>query len=220
MIKLLIFDFDGVIVESVDLKTAAFADLFKEEGQDAVREILKYHQLNMGLSRYEKFKFIYKNILKRELRKNEFIRLCTEFSVLVKDKVINSPFVKGSLEFLKDNSLKYKMFIVSATPQKEIEEIVSKRKISSFFSGIYGAPAKKTETVSLILSEHSVYPKQAVYVGDALSDYEAAIKNGVYFLARIYHNKDIFNGINCPKISDLESLNVTLDKIGVKDGSI
>ncbi|EJT2953629.1 HAD hydrolase-like protein, partial [Campylobacter coli] len=42
-IKNIIFDFDGVILDSVELKTQAFAELFKEFPKNKVQELVKYH---------------------------------------------------------------------------------------------------------------------------------------------------------------------------------
>lgn len=43
-----IFDFDGVIVESADIKTNAFAELFEREGKDAEEKVVEYHLKNAG----------------------------------------------------------------------------------------------------------------------------------------------------------------------------
>jgi len=67
MIKAIIFDFDGVLVESVDIKTKAFAGLFEHEGDSIVRRVVAYHIKNAGVSRFEKFRHIYKEMLDREL---------------------------------------------------------------------------------------------------------------------------------------------------------
>ena len=57
MIKAIIFDFDGVICESVNVKTIAFKKLFADypEHQD---RIVEYHLVNGGISRYEKLRIL------------------------------------------------------------------------------------------------------------------------------------------------------------------
>jgi len=42
-----------VLVESTDIKTKAFAELFKSEGKAVVKKIVNYHLMNEGVSRYE-----------------------------------------------------------------------------------------------------------------------------------------------------------------------
>src|SRR3989304_1573816 len=56
MIRAIIFDFDGVIVESVDIKTKAFARLFEHEGKVVVEKVVDYHLKNGGVSRFDKFR--------------------------------------------------------------------------------------------------------------------------------------------------------------------
>ena len=63
--KAIIFDFDGVIAESVDVKTEAFKELFKAY-PDKVKAIADFHIDNGGMSRFDKFRHIYKNILKKK----------------------------------------------------------------------------------------------------------------------------------------------------------
>lgn len=218
MIKAIIFDFDGVLVESIDIKTNAFAKLFKTEGEDIVEKVVDYHLKNAGVSRFEKIKYIYQNMLKRDLSEKTFDDLCQRFSHLVVDEVVNAPYVKGAKEFLDRYSSKYMCFIASATPQDEIEEIIKRRHMMRYFKGVYGSPKKKGDIVREILdtytleynamSFNSVLSHQSfVYIGDAMSDYEAAMVNNVAFVARITEDNGLlFKGINCSKTNDLQNL--------------
>jgi len=82
MIKTIILDFDGVIVESVDIKTDAFKELFKKY-TDKFEQIINYHLKNNALSRYIKFKFIYEDILKKDYTENVKKELGKAFSNIV-----------------------------------------------------------------------------------------------------------------------------------------
>lgn len=213
MIKAVFFDFDGVIVESVDIKTKAFTELFGAEGPDAVRQVVAYHLDNAGVSRFDKFHYIYREILKRPLTDEEFKRLCDIFSGLVVDGVATAPYVEGAIEFLEEYSSAYECFVVSATPQQEMEEIIRRRGLVSFFTGIYGAPNKKADVVRKVLAANGTNPADAVYIGDAMSDYEAARDNGLHFIARINRNENIFEKTDCIKIPNLSHLAEILDSI-------
>ena len=47
---------------------------------------------------------------------------------------------------------------------------------------------------------------EVIFVGDAMSDYQAACENSIRFIARIHDNEAIFKGIECIKIMDLTEL--------------
>ena len=203
MIKAIIFDFDGVIVDSVDIKTKAFGELFEEEGKDISGKVVEYHLNNTGVSRFDKFRYIYKNMLNRELSDEKFNELCSRFESLVTDNVIKAPFIKGAKEFLEGHSGEYSCFVASATPQKEIEDIILKKGIGGYFRGIYGAPFKKSDAVKEIISKQRVKPGEVLYAGDAMSDYNAAKGSSVNFVAVADEDSAIFSGVNCLKIKDL-----------------
>lgn len=213
MIKTVFFDFDGVLVESVDIKTEAFAKLFEQEGRPVVEKVVQYHLQHAGVSRFEKFRYIYQEILRRPLAEKVFDELCGEFARLVVDAVVRAPYVKGAKEFLDKNRSKYKIYVVSATPQNEIEEIINRRGLNGCFDGIYGSPVKKIDAVRKVFDEEILKPDQSVYVGDALSDYEAARRNGVKFIARISGNESLFDNIECLKVADLAGLQSLIEKL-------
>ena len=219
MIEVIIFDFDGVIAESVDIKTKAFAELFKKEGRAVESKIVEYHLANAGVSRYDKFRYIYKNILKRDLSDKEFNALCKRFAGLAMESVVVAPYVKGATAFLKDNAEIYDYFIVTATPQEEMDAILKKRGIAGFFIGVYGAPLKKADSVRSIVDREAVAPEKVVYVGDALSDYKAAKENNVNFIARVSQGVAVFSDIECVKIKDLSHLERALGKMGLKESA-
>src|SRR3989339_1196405 len=127
MIKVIIFDFDGVLVESVDIKTEAFRQLFKDHGKAVEDAVVRYHELNTGVPRREKFRYIYQSILEQKADEAVLNHMCSEFGGLVKKKVTAAPYVHGAASFLEDNVSRYTMFIASAAPQAELEEIISER---------------------------------------------------------------------------------------------
>ena len=69
-----------------------------------------------------------------------------------------------------------------------------------------GAPKKKSVIVREILDVHCLKPDEVIFVGDAMSDYQAASENSIRFIARIHDNEAIFKGIECIKIMDLTDL--------------
>ena len=184
-IKAIVFDFDGVITESMDIKTQAFAHLFRNYSEDIIKKVVKLHLDHGGMSRYEKFRIIYRDYLKIHLAKDEEERLGKEFSEFCYEKIITCPYVKGAKEFLEANHDKYKLFIVSGTPHDEINHLVNIRKLRKFLQGVWGTPGTKGELLNMILDKYALKPSEMVFIGDAPTDYEGAKEVGIHFIARI-----------------------------------
>lgn len=187
MIKSIIFDFDGVIVESSKLKYEAFFEVLRPFIEDNEKEeaIAAYLSEHAGLSRHIKISHICRQILKLPFDETKVNQLIGQFGDLVFKRVANAPYVHGALEFLNENYGKYDFFIVSGTPQEELENILKMRAIDHYFKKVYGSPCMKDEIILQILKKNRLKPSEALFVGDALTDYHAADNTGVFFIARI-----------------------------------
>lgn len=212
MLKLIILDFDGVIVESTDIKTEAFRKLFSNHPEH-VDTIVEYHEKHAGVSRYEKFSYIHENILKQPLDERKMAELGRRFSVLVVEGIKACPLVPGALEFLEKYSKRVKLFIASSTPEEELQYLVKARGLQKFFRGVYGAPSKKSEIASRIAEEEGVGKGEVLFVGDSAADHAEAEKAGVQFIGRAA------NLANCPfpkgvkTIRDLNELGTVVEEL-------
>ena len=186
MIRAVIFDWDGVLLESADVKTQAFAELFKSVAPNRVEEILAYHIEHMGLSRYVKFQHIYARILGRPLSAKMERVLGERFSALVFNRLLAAPLVRGAEEFLKDTARErpYELFVASGAPQEELLAIARAKGLLERVSEWHGAPKTKPEIIRDILVRYRLRPAEAVFIGDAASDRRAARATGLAFIGR------------------------------------
>tara|TARA_Y100001970_G_scaffold286159_1_gene407645 strand:- start:7865 stop:8497 length:633 start_codon:yes stop_codon:yes gene_type:complete len=182
VIKAIIFDFDGVIVDSVDLKTEAFKELYKDYNKQILKSIVAHHNQNGGMSRYEKFKFYHEKYLNKRITNLELNRLGKQFSRIVENKIIKTKYIKGSFEYISENYKKYKLFISSGTPENELRRICKKRNISKYFHKIYGSPNSKVKHIKNVIEYTKVLKKEIIYIGDSKNDYDAANKMNVNFI--------------------------------------
>jgi HAD superfamily hydrolase (TIGR01549 family) len=211
MLRAIVFDFDGVLVESVDVKTRAYALLFQNEGEEVVQKVVDYHLKNGGVSRFEKIRFCYSDILYRSLSEERFQELCTQFSHLVVDEVVASSWVDGAKEFLIKNKNKYTFIIISGTPEAELKKIVRRRKMAHFFNSVRGSPKNKVTLLGEVMDEYHLKPEEMMFIGDAETDRNAARETGVPFILRCASNKENFTpSYTGPRLSSLNELEKNL----------
>ncbi len=181
--KAIFFDFDGVILESADIKTDAFLELFNDHPQhlDAIKN---YHLRHMGVSRFKKFEWIYKELFHQPLDEETNKNLGDRFSDIVLKKILAAPYVPGAIELLENVYRRSSCFIASGTPQNELEVIVMERNIAHYFAEVFGSPATKTEIVETVLEKCNLERSNCWFVGDAISDYDSARATGLTFVAR------------------------------------
>ncbi len=182
-IKTIFFDFDGVIADSVDIKTRAFAKLFERYGEDVVKKVVEYHLSHGGVSRYDKFRYYYQNILSKKITDDEIDILDKKFSEIVFNEVLKAPLIEGVVDFLNFClRQEKKMFVVSATPQKEIRKIVEGKGLSKYFQDVVGSPAKKDESVGYLIRKYGLKPERSLYFGDSAGDLKASQKYKIKFV--------------------------------------
>ena len=135
-------DFDGVILESNRIKAETFPRLFHQYPQHA-EAMIKLHQDHGGMPRHEKLRIICEDILGLTVDDDEIQRLSRELGRLVDDGIMACPFTPGALDFLKTYSTQYPLFIATGTPEDEMQPLVKRRGIASYFAGVYGSPRNK-----------------------------------------------------------------------------
>ena len=212
-IKYILFDFDGVLAESVNIKTEAFRQMYLTHGEDFAQKVVDHHLVNGGMSRYEKIKIYNAEWLGEEINQEKIQLLSRIFSDLVIDGVVNSKEVTGTSDFL-NSSIDYKKYIITGTPTIEIQSILERRNMNQFFEKIYGSPEKKDFWVKQILQDENILPQQCVFIGDALVDYNAARGNNITFILReTKEAENLFKNYRGYRINDLTPLNKILDEI-------
>jgi phosphoglycolate phosphatase-like HAD superfamily hydrolase len=184
MVKGIIFDFDGVILESVDIKTRAFKEVFKEYPEELDR-IVEHHLEHAGISRIDKFKTIYQVFLNKSIDQSEINQLNQDFANFVYREILDCPFVPGAHQFLQLYHKHFKFFLASGTHESELRDIVNRRGLGRFFQGVYGSPKSKADIAKYILQEWTLPASDVMFVGDALADYVGAREVGLPFIGRV-----------------------------------
>jgi len=179
----LFWDFDGVIKESVDVKTQAYVGLFQAFGPAVAARVREHHERHGGMSRFAKIP-LYLEWAQVTPTRAETARYCELFSASVLRAVIDSVWVRGAREYLEANHVRQRFVVVTATPQNEIQEILRELGIISWFREVHGAPVGKGDAMASCLARWKCPCEDALLIGDSTSDYEAALATGVNFLLR------------------------------------
>ena len=177
------FDFDGVILDSVGVKTEAFAKLFRPYGPKVEKAVVAYHLAHGGVSRYMKFCYALEELLGEPAGEARLESLGRAFSDLVRQGVLEAPIVDGvmaSLEMLQCQGIP--AFVVSGTPEDELKQVVEERGLASFFEEVHGSPRTKCDIIESLLMSYGLTPSRCLMVGDAMTDYLAARKTQLHFL--------------------------------------
>jgi phosphoglycolate phosphatase len=204
MFSAIVFDFDGVLIESADIKMQAFNALFSRFPAHADK-ISAYLSENAGVSRYTKFRHVYENLVGLPLSQEMMDSLDHKFSELVSAEIRQCPFVPGVLDFIKKRAPECPLFVVSATPEAELVSITTDRGLAHFFEGIYGAPSLKTSILRSIQQRIGRPPDTLLLIGDSLHDYHAATEVGTRFVGRLT-GTSAFAGLPVVLVKDFEEL--------------
>lgn len=211
-IRAIIFDFDGVILDSVESKTRAFARLFAPWGAEAVQHMVDYHRAHGGISRFEKIRYFYREVLREPLSDSELAKHADDFRTFAFNEVVAASWIPGAKEFLDTWHTHYAMFIASGTPDGELREIIDLRGMQQYFAEVHGSPEAKESIIQSILLRYTLAPQDVVFIGDAITDYRAAVATGIRFVGVAGHDTAVFPpGTLCiDNLCSLESALATL----------
>lgn len=185
-VNVIIFDFDGTLVQSNRIKLQAWYDLF--DGDNAKRALLPGVLERHGeASRY----IIIRKLLERagdeQLSEDQLSEAIADYArrynKLVLEGVKTCPEMPSASDVLDELFTKVPLYCSSHTPETELLAILHFRGWSRYFKGIFGYPRVKSETVKYIVATEQVFPDEVLVVGDGLSDREAAEIAGARFFS-------------------------------------
>lgn len=197
----IVFDFDGVIKDSLEVKSSAFNQLFSIFGDDIARRVKEHHELNGGVSRSDKLP-IYLEWAGQPNSKKQVKEYENRFSTIVMRDVVTSAWVPGVLDFMS-SQVNRKLFLLTATPQDEIKKILLELGIYNIFMKVIGSPTKKNIGLKNILMQYSIEPINTLMIGDSIEDYEAANESNVDFILRKTNlNQKLQENLKCSMIDN------------------
>jgi len=199
------FDFDDALVQSLDIKADAVMSLFAGRDAPLKRKILEFFLHNTGRARSTKLRHVYSDMLGEPLGEDRLELLCRQFAERSRDAVIAAPEVNGAAALLKELQTRgIAMFVVSGTPEKELQQVVEARGMAGYFVEVRGTPVEKEVNIAELLSTHRLDAARCLMVGDGRVDYIAAVHNLMPFVGVVKGENPFAPGIAV--VADLSQL--------------
>lgn len=216
MIKAIFWDFDGVIADSVNVKTDAFYELYLPYGKEVAEKVKEYHLANGGVSRFKKFEYWETELMGKPAPVPQSVidDLASRFSSLVMEKVINAPYIKGVYETIAKYSTIVSNYIISGTPEGEMKDIINGRGLTPFFKDVLGSPETKEALTTKLIEREGFDSREVIFIGDAPSDYRSAEQNNTWFILRKHEdNVELFKDYRSFIISDFTNFDEVFNLI-------
>jgi phosphoglycolate phosphatase-like HAD superfamily hydrolase len=207
-IRVVVFDFDGTLVDSNEIKRRGFFRLAERYpgGHEEMLNLLK-----IGGDRYTVlFEFAARMAKRRIILKGD--EMVASYGAEVDGAVAAAPEMPGATSVLANlRRLGMRLHVNSATPHENLLKVMEARGWTDRFDGIQGGPAVKADTLKSICIQEGVRPDEIAVVGDGDDDAASAKVVGCTFVAV---------GSRLAAISLEDAMHVIVAKIGRSPGCL
>ena len=170
-IHAIVFDFDGTLIDSNQLKYDAYFRLFPADDRHAriIRAVLFeiFEQ-----SRYIILEEVLRRLGVREKShlKEKVKNLAMRYNQIVIAEAKTCTEKAGAEDALKKFAPTHGLYVSSTTPDASLKEIIRFRRWDGYFSAVFGYPHEKPETLRRIIALEKLKSEQVIVVGDGESE--------------------------------------------------
>jgi phosphoglycolate phosphatase-like HAD superfamily hydrolase len=181
-VRCIVFDFDGVLVDSNRIKRAAYFDAFAEVpgAARAVDECLAF--LPDG-DRRDIIACIVDKVYAPAERLGRLESYVQEYGHICDEQLVACAETHGASAVLGALVGVYSLYVNSATPEPSLRDYVALRGWTRHFRQTLGRPNSKPANLEIIRRAEAVASQEIVFVGDRQSDLAAARAANCRFLA-------------------------------------
>lgn len=184
MIRVLVFDFDGTLVNSNALKRGCMETVVAKV--DGGNEALAAARAKGG-DRYRVFGEVARTLFAHEgeaavaAHMNGFVAAYTRCCARGIIAAPEQEKARRLLARLRGHGLR--IWINSATPHEHLRDLLFRRRLWPLLHGALGGPASKADNLRRIIAAERVAPRQVVMIGDGPDDEQGAREARTWFVA-------------------------------------
>ena len=174
MYKLIIFDFDGTIANTIDAGIPIFNDMARRRGFKELKDFNEVRNVNI------------KQFIKdHKISRIKFIFYLREFLKKLNPEIYKIKPYDGMENVIKRLNKDYKLGIVSANSKENIKAFLELNDLKYYFDFVYNYPLLlgKSQVFKKIIKEKKLDKKDLIYIGDEDTDVFAAKKTGIDVIA-------------------------------------
>ena len=212
-IRAVLFDWDGTLVNSLDVKIHNAGGLFHQEFGFSSQEVEEAYRRLSGIPRRQLFDAIMQDLGKPPLQEEVFNHLSMKFSEL-NTRALSNPALPGLIPASTPVLLKYLqekgcfLYVSSSASTTELKEIASALDLAHFFldsggdiMGSYPGFNKGRDHVAFVCDKHGLTKEGLLFIGDDLSDIRLGHEAGVITIARVgTYSREVLKDYNADAV--------------------
>lgn len=180
--KVILWDFDGVIMDSMPVRDKGFEMVLSAYPQEQVDELMQFHRRNGGLSRYVKFRYFFEDIRNEAVTDEQVNKLAQTFSEIMRRELLNKDLlIQDAVTFIEGNRDNFQMHVVSGSDEQELNFICKELGLHKNFISMHGSPTAKKELIKIIIEKEKYKNAEMALIGDSMNDYQAADSSSIDF---------------------------------------
>lgn len=178
----IIFDCDGVLLQSNEAKAHAFRHALSGADNALIERFVDYHHEHGGVSRHIKLTMFHRDWEKAADWQERVTRSLARFSEAAMSVLLSCPEVPGARLLVEQLAAKgTPLFVVSGADEGELRELLAQRGLSKYFKQILGGPTEKQELLRRLDGTGDII-RPALFFGDSRTDMEAATSSELDFI--------------------------------------
>ena len=181
--KTLVFDCDGVVLNSNPLKTEAYYRVAVGFGanHEQAQALVDYHVRLGGISRFIKFRYFLEEIMHQPVTDESMALLLESFADEIHRELLTCEMAPGLIE-LREITKDARWMLVSGGDQAELRALFAERGIDYLFdAGIFGSPDNKDVILEREIATGNL-ATPALFFGDSRYDHEASKRAHLDFI--------------------------------------